>query len=78
MQGKERRHPTGKAAAKGANKEATHSKISLEETINMSVLKSMKDLFEKADQDGGGFLDMEEFVGAFRGVESTYFRLIVA
>lgn len=41
--------------------------ISLEENINMDVLKQVKQLFEDVDVDGGGSLDMDEFVGAFCG-----------
>lgn len=45
--------------------------ISLEDNINMEVLKQIKEIFHATDRDGGGTLDMEEFVSGFSG---TIFR----
>lgn len=37
-------------------------------SINLEVLRHLQGVFRKADQDGSGQLDMDEFVEAFRGV----------
>ncbi len=37
------------------------------ESINLEILASMKRVFEQADADGSGQLDIDEFVEAFRG-----------
>ena len=38
----------------------------LEENINLETLMKLKKAFHIADEDGGGSLDVDEFVGAFR------------
>eukprot|EP00899_Mesostigma_viride_P013723 jgi/Mesvir1/22351/Mv03617-RA.1 len=40
----------------------------LENSINLDMLMQLRQAFKDADADGGGNLDMEEFVEAFRGV----------
>eukprot|EP00210_Caulerpa_lentillifera_P000727 g704.t1 len=47
------------------------NRIALEENINAEVLSQMKSVFDQADTDGGGFLDIDEFIEAFLGVLST-------
>lgn len=43
------------------------NRITLENNINAEVLSQMKAVFDRADIDGGGFLDMDEFINAFLG-----------
>lgn len=44
----------------------------LDEHINLDVLKRLKSAFHQADKDGGGDLDIEEFVAAFANVAKEH------
>ena len=41
---------------------------SVEDRINLHQLMELKAVFERADTDGGGSLDIDEFLEAFGGV----------
>lgn len=60
------------AAAHGKGKPtAAANRSSLQDSINVDVIRYVKKVFEAADQDGGGDLDEHEFVNAFTGKLST-------
>ena len=42
-----------------------HKGESVEDKINLHQLMELKAVFERADTDGGGSLDMDEFLDAF-------------
>eukprot|EP00192_Tetraselmis_astigmatica_P000660 CAMPEP_0117689666 /NCGR_PEP_ID=MMETSP0804-20121206/24643_1 /TAXON_ID=1074897 /ORGANISM="Tetraselmis astigmatica, Strain CCMP880" /LENGTH=1073 /DNA_ID=CAMNT_0005502517 /DNA_START=57 /DNA_END=3278 /DNA_ORIENTATION=+ len=56
---------TARSAASSLDKTP---KKGLEDSINLEVMLRLRETFMKADADGGGDLDVEEFVAAFDGV----------
>ena len=56
------------AAVPGAKKDGKAETGSVEDRINLHQLMELKAAFDRADTDGGGSLDMEEFLDAFGGV----------
>ncbi len=52
---------------RGTSKSIAPTSNSLQNTINLDLLSSMKAVFDRADADGSGELDSDEFVKAFKG-----------
>jgi Ca2+-binding EF-hand superfamily protein len=46
-------------------------KAAVPEVLSVKVVQYVKEAFHKADKDGGGDLDEEEFVSAFTGRLNT-------
>lgn len=53
------------------------NRIALEENINAEILAQMQAVFDQADKDGGGFLDIDEFVDAFLGMSTNIYLFSV-
>eukprot|EP00741_Cyanophora_paradoxa_P015875 tig00020909_g15326.t1 len=63
--------PTGRATTSSGGarrKKPGDTGNDSEDAINLSTLMELKEIFDRADVDGGGSLDMEEFIEAFGGV----------
>lgn len=56
------------SSQKSLAKAAKPGKINLEDHINLEVMLKLKETFMQADVDGGGDLDIDEFVDAFDGI----------
>lgn len=65
--GTARSRDASNAAAHGAQPAGRAKGKSLQDAINTEVLMNIKEAFDKADHDGSGELNIDEFVEAFSG-----------